>query len=112
MISYERGNIVLVGFLFPDQAGIKRRPAVIISSRAYHRGRQEVIIAAITSNITRVFPGDTPLAGWKGSGLLFPSVATGIIRTVKQGALLRKLGSLSTSDLHAFDGNLSLALGL
>ena len=92
MMSYERGNIVLVGFLFPGQTGIKRRPAVIISSRAYHRGRQEVIIAAITSNITRLLPGDTLIIGWKESGLLFPSVVTGIIRTVKHDALLRRLG--------------------
>jgi len=111
-MSYERGNIVLVGFLFPDQTGIKHRPAVIISSQAYHRGRQEVIIAAITSNITRLLPGDTLLTGWKESGLLFPSVVTGIIRTVKHDALLRRLGPLIAPDLKAVDNNLSLALGL
>ena len=112
MTSYDRGSVVLVSFLFPDQRGAKRRPAVVVSTRAYHQGRQEVIISAVTSNLARMLPGDTVLNDWTQGGLLRPSVATGIIRTVKQSALLRNLGSLSTADLRAVDENLSLALGL
>jgi mRNA interferase MazF len=35
MISYDFGDIVLVPFPFTDQSGIKKRPAVIVSSAAY-----------------------------------------------------------------------------
>jgi len=60
---------VLVGFVFADESGGKRRPAVIVSGEAYHRGRQEVIIAAITSNTARLLVGDHPIAGGQAAGL-------------------------------------------
>ena len=54
MTEYSRGDVVLVGFIFPDETGVKRRPAVIVSSEAYHQGRQEAIIAAITSRLSLI----------------------------------------------------------
>ena len=47
----------------------------------------EAIIAAITSQTERVLIGDHLIRDWRGAGLLFPSVATGIIRTIKQGMI-------------------------
>ena len=47
--GYEFGDIVLVPFPFTDQSTTKRRPAVVISSHAYHRGRPDLIIMAVTS---------------------------------------------------------------
>ena len=107
-----RGDVVLVSFLFPDQRGIKRRPALVISSDTYHLGRQEVVLAAITSNVRRLLPGDTALEGWRGAGLIAPSVATGVVRTIKQTDLIRKLGALSARDLRAVEMSLRLALAL
>jgi hypothetical protein len=66
----------------------------VISSSAYNRGRQEVIVAAITSTVRRRLYGDHLIVDWKGAGLLFPSVATGIVRTVTRGAIDRQLGSV------------------
>jgi mRNA interferase MazF len=83
MIEYNRGDIALVDFILSDETGIKRRPALIVSSNTYHQGHQEVIIAAITSGTDRVLAGDYLITKWKEAGLLFPSVATGIIRTIK-----------------------------
>ena len=112
MIEYSRGDVVLVSFIFADETGVKRRPAVIISSDAYHTGRDEAIIAAITSRTDRVLVGDHLIADWQGAGLLFPSVATSIIRTIKQDMINRRLGSLPTQDMGAVDSKLKLALGL
>ena len=42
MTGYEFGDVVLVPFPFTNQTGSKRRPAVIVSSAAYHRGRPDV----------------------------------------------------------------------
>ncbi len=112
MTGYSRGDVVLVGFVFPDETGVKRRPALVVSSDAYHQGREEVIIAAITSRTDRVLVGDYLITDWRDAGLLFPSVATGIIRTIKQGMIACRLGSLGERDLRGVDKNLKLAMGL
>ena len=64
MTGYSGGDVVLVGFVFSDESGRKLRPAVVLSSPAYHRGRQEVIVGAITSNIRRRIFGDHLIADW------------------------------------------------
>ena len=101
MIAYSPGDVVLVGFVFADESGRKLRPAVVLSVPAYHRARQEVIVAAMTSNMGRPRFGDHVLGEWKGAGLLFPSLVTGIIRTIKRTMIQRKLGSLAKPDLDA-----------
>lgn len=112
MTVYNRGDVVLVGFVFSDESGKKLRPAVVISSAAYNRARQEVIVAAITSNVRRRLFGDYFIANWKESGLLFPSGVTGILRTIKRSMIDRKLGSMTKADLDAIDRELRRSLGL
>jgi mRNA interferase MazF len=112
MTDYSRGDVVLVSFVFSDETGERQRPAVIVSSEAYHRSRQEAIIAAITSRTDRILTGDHLITDWQGAGLLFPSVATGIIRTVKRGMISRRLGIMSQADMEAIDDNLRAALSL
>jgi len=111
MTEYSRGDVVLVGFVFTDESGERRRPAVIMSSDAYHRSRQESIIAAITSRTDRVLLGDHLISDWQGAGLLFPSVAMAIIRTIKQGMIAKKLGSMPQPDMEAVEDSLRDALG-
>jgi len=112
MTGYKRGDVVLVRFIFSDETGERQRPAVIISSDAYHKSRQEAIIAAITSRTDRILVGDHLINDWEGAGLLFPSVATGIIRTIKQGMIAQKLGIMPLPDMERIEGNLRDALGL
>ena len=112
MTAYSRGDVVLVGFVFSDESGRKLRPALVLSSPAYHRGRQEVIVAAITSNIRRRLFGDHLIADWKGAGLLFPSSVTGILRTIKRTMIDRKLGAIPKMDMDAVHRELRRSLGL
>ena len=112
MTAYKRGDVVLVGFVFSDESGQKLRPALVISSSAYNRGRKEVVVAAITSNVRRRLFGDHLIVDWKGAGLLFPSVATGILRTVARGVIYRKLGVMGQADMDAVDRELRRSLAL
>jgi len=112
MTAYNRGDVVLVGFIFSEESGKKLRPAVVISSPAYHRARQEVVVAAITSNVRRRLFGDHLIADRKGAGLLFPSLVTGIFRTIKRTMIDRKLGSMPNPDMEAVDRELHRSLGL
>ena len=100
MTNYKQQDIVLVNFGFSEETGTKKRPALIISSDNYHQSRQEIIIMAITSNIKRVLFGDTKIEQWEEAGLLYPSLVTGIIRTIKDNMIVRKLGTLLPQDFQ------------
>lgn len=110
--AYHKGDVVLVSFLFADEGGVKRRPSVIVSTGTYHQDRQEVIVAAITSNVNRLLIGDHLIAGWQEAGLLHPSVATGIIRTIKQEMIYRKIGNMPSVDMQGIDDKLRRALNI
>ena len=112
MTSSERGAIVLVRFVFADETGAKRRPALVLTTERYHAGRREVLVAAITSNVGRLLVGDHLIEGWHAAGLPLPSVVTGILRTVKRDMIDDALGMLGQADLAAVERNLRASLGL
>jgi len=112
MTGYERGNVILVNFLFSDESGVKRRPSLVLSTDEYHKGRQEIIIAGITSNTRRILIGDYLLIHWQEAGLLYPSVVTGIFRTIKSQMIDRKLGALSEDDMKAVEQKVRQIFGL
>ena len=49
---YKRGDIVLVPFPFTDLSSSKRRPALVISPDAFNDQMEDVVVAAITSQLT------------------------------------------------------------
>ncbi len=110
-MNYKQGDVVLVKVIFSERTDVKKRPALIISDEYYHSNRQEVIISAITSNVERILPGDTRIKEWEKAGLKFPSLATGIIQTLKIIIIERKLGKISSSDFQGFRDNLKKSLG-
>lgn len=112
MTSFSRGDIVLVKFVFADEKGVKQRPGLIISTERYHQGRREAVLAAITSNISRLLVGDYRIKAWRESGLLSPSIVTGILRTIKQEMIADKLGELPSSELRAMEDKLREILAL
>jgi mRNA-degrading endonuclease toxin of MazEF toxin-antitoxin module len=111
-IACRRGDVVLALFTFADEQGAKRRPALVLSGAAYHRGRREVILAAITSNVARLLPGDYLLEAWRAAGLLYPSVVTAIIRTARQDRIARRLGAVAAADMQGVEAQVRLVLGL
>ena len=112
MTNYRCGDIVLAKVIFSEGEGVKRRPALVVSSDIYNEIRQEVIIAAVTSNISRSLPGDTRIHQWEEAGLRFPSVVTGIFHTIKRGMIDKKLGTLAYEDFGLVQQNLKQALGI
>ena len=51
----QAGDIVTIDF--PGAKGVKRRPAIVVSSSTYHRHRPDVIVGIVTSQIQ---PAGTP----------------------------------------------------
>jgi mRNA interferase MazF len=102
----------LVRFVLADEQGEKRRPVLVLSTDAYHVGRAEVVVAAITGNVGRMLPGDCPIRQWRQAGLARPSVATGILRTIKGRMIDTRLGALSATDLKAVEACVRTTLGV
>ena len=85
---------------------------LILSPNHYMEERQDAIVSAITSNTRRLLVGDHLMFDWEAADLLFPSVTTGIIRTIKQSMIERKMGEVSLVDLDEIESNLTQILEL
>jgi mRNA interferase MazF len=109
--SFKRGDVVLLIFAFTDQSGAKKRPAVVLSTDAYNRRRNDLIVAPITSNITTGQPDDTILSEWSKAGLVKPGLVKGILGTAEKHLIIRKLGILSEYDFQRAEIALARALG-
>lgn len=112
MTTYEFGDVILVPFPFTDQSASKKRPAVVISSTAYHSDRPDVILMAITSQVRPTLTiGEIPVTHVDGSGLLKPSVIKPVIATIERALIIRKLGRLHANDRRVLLNGLSMILG-
>ncbi len=97
--QYQFGEVVLVPFPFTNQVESKKRPAVIISSAAYHSSRPDLLIMAITSQAhTAQDFASCSLVDWQSAGLLKPSFAKPVLTTIEQALVIRNMGNLSQRD--------------
>jgi mRNA interferase MazF len=88
--SYSRGDVVLVPFPFTDLSSAKQRPALVVSADAFNAVRDDVLVAAITSQIPATPTADEfliPPGALAACGLPKPSV----VRLSKLVALHRQL---------------------
>jgi len=49
---YRQGDILLIPFPYTDLSTTKQRPVLVISNNYYNGSKQDIIVAAITSNMT------------------------------------------------------------
>lgn len=103
------GDIVVVDF--PGVQGVKRRPAIIISTDEYHRTRPDVIIGLITTQVGgATSPSDYVLADWKSAGLRRPSAFRTFLVTLPRSAISASIGRPNAVDWHGIRNCLSTAL--
>lgn len=110
MTNFKSGDIVLIEVIFSEQNESKKRPALIISTDEYNKNRKDIIIAAITSNTSRILLGDTLIDDWEKAGLLCSSVVTATIQTIKNDMIIKKIGCLSKNELENVKLNLKKAI--
>ena len=102
MTNFRRGDVVLV--LFPDSnlQTAKKRPALIVQADHLQTGLRQVIVAMITSNMSRADHAsrvavylDSPIR--EQSGLRLDSVVvTDNLATVRESFIGKVLGHLPT----------------
>lgn len=102
MIASKFGDVVLVPFPFTDQSSTKQRPAVVISSAAYHTAKADLILMAVTSQLHQQSSSlEAIISDWKAAGLLKPSVLKPVVFTLEKKLVIKKLGSLAAADRDA-----------
>ena len=56
--------------------------------------------------------GDYKIKAWRECGLLYPSIVTGIVRTIKHDMITSRMGTLPASELHSVEDKLREILAL
>jgi len=112
MTEANRGNVVLIRYHRAGEGNPWLRPALVLNSRTYREGREQLILAAITSNPVSPNSGDTTLQKWSEAGLIGPSLVTGILLTAMPTSIERVLGTLADEDMRAVEDNLHMSLVL
>ena len=112
---YQRGDVVLVLFPNSDLHSAKRRPALIIQADHLQTGLPQVIVAMISSQVSRVNHPSRIFVHYASlqriqAGLLTDSVVmTDNVATVLYTAIDRRIGSLPMDEI---DSALKHTLGL
>lgn len=104
------GDVVTVEF--PGVSGVKRRPAVIVSTELYHRSRPDVILALLTSQVADATAlTDYILQDWTEANLHRPSALRMFLATLP-ATTVTIIGHLSARDWQAVQQRLQLALAV
>jgi mRNA interferase MazF len=104
------GDVVLVDF--PGATGVKRRPAVVVSSDTYHAHRPDVVVCLLTTQVPRMMtPTDYELQDWSAAGLHSPSVFRVYIG-MTLAADAQVIGHLSDRDWEEVRSRLQIALAV
>jgi mRNA interferase MazF len=94
---------------FQGVISIKRRPALVVSSAAYHRERPDAILAVVTGQISKsISPTDYILQDWQSAGLNQPSAVRIFLFTLPQSKIT-EIGELSERDFAKVKTRLQIA---
>lgn len=96
-------DVVVVPVPFTDRATTRRRPALVVSARAFNRHGHSVL-AMITSASHQAWPGDTPIRDLTAAGLKAPSLVRLKLFTIDSRCLARRIGALAGADRTAVSG--------
>lgn len=104
------GDVVTVEF--PGIGGVKRRPAVVVSTDQYHRTRPDIILGLVTSQIAgNLLPSDHVLEDWAAAGLNRPSMFRTFLATMPANAFT-VIGHLTDGDWEAVQRCLRASLAV
>jgi mRNA interferase MazF len=107
-VTFDPGDVVTVDF--PGVTGVKRRPAVVLSSATYHANRPDIIIGLITTQTTGIGVTDYVLQDWQVAGLRVASIFRSFIVTLPSSANLVCIRHLSQRDWQGVRACVNIAL--
>jgi mRNA interferase MazF len=115
----QRGDVVMVDWIYSDRSGSKRRPALVVQADVYNQTLDDTILALVTSSSRRKVGARTQLdidissPDGKQTGLQFNSVVQcENLVTIDRQFILRIRGKFSQALMHQTDDCLKAALEL
>ena len=90
-------DVVVVPFPFVERAGVRKRPALVLSGRSFNDAGNTVL-AMITTGAHRPWPGDTELADLRTAGLQVPCLVRLKLFTLDNRLLAKRIGRLGADD--------------
>ena len=112
MINYSRGEVLMVEIAFSGAPGRKKRPAVVMSVEKYHRDGTKLIVAGLTSNVASSPRfGDVAIQHWQEAGLVKPKAFRGVVMTVDDLDVARRMGVLDVVDFEKLEASIAELLG-
>jgi len=103
----DRFETVVVPFPFAEQPVLKRRPVVVVSSRAFNEGNGSALVAMITTAKATSWPSDITIADLAAAGLQVPCILRMRLVTLPNALILRGLGRLAPLDRLACERGLA-----
>jgi mRNA interferase MazF len=104
------GDVVAADFL--GATGVKRRPAVVVTSDLYHQHRPDIVLGVLTTQIdSATTPLDYVLQDWAAAGLHQPSAFRAYFSMAEPGDV-KVIGHLSDRDLSEIQEPLKLAYAI
>ncbi len=109
-VNLDPGDVVLLSF--PGIKQTKVRPAVILSSRMYHRVRPDIILGLVTSQISAAAgPTDYLLQDWSQAQLTRPSAFRAFFVTIPKSLVRLRVGKLRDRDWRGVQEKTKVAFG-
>lgn len=104
------GDVVVADFV--GATGVKRRPAVVLSTDFYHAHHPDVVLGALTTQLSAATtPTDYVLQDWAAAGLHAPSAFRAYVGTYAASAV-KVIGHLSDRDWQEVQARLKLTLAV
>jgi len=89
--------VVVVPFPFAERAGTKRRPALVLSKKAFN-DNGHTILAMITTKAHHPWPGDTDIEDQHAAGLHVPCMVRLKLFTLDNRLIVKRIGRLAEDD--------------
>lgn len=112
------GDVVIALFPHASGSGSKPRPVLIVQSDVYNAKLQNLIVAAITTNLKHAADPasvliDVATPDGKASGLIQNSIVTCVnLATIEGSLVAKRIGRLPAALLQRVDASLKAALAL
>ena len=97
-MNCEPGDVAVVPFPFSERPGVKRRPALVLSSADFNRNAGHTVLAMITTSSNPSWPGDLAIETFEQCGLPRPCIVRLKLFTIDNRLVLRRAGRLADED--------------